>query len=236
MRLHPTPLPLADGRRWALALTLGLHLLAAFWWLGERRALPRPAARDVPRVVTILLQPRSRMPAPAPRAPVALPPRTPAPVRAAAVGAPPLPSPTPPAPADAAPDEPAAAAAPAIPAPPAAPAGVPSDAGFSLDQARRQAGRIDRELRKGASGVPVAADTPMARFRDNLEAAHVEPVTGVQQDSYTAPDGAIIYRTRVGKRTVCRISGSVGLGIAGARGINDAGSVPCPRGVEWQRD
>jgi hypothetical protein len=105
---------------------------------------------------------------------------------------------------------------------------------FSLDQARRQAGGIDRELRKGKSGVPVEADTPLARLRQKLDDAHVEALSGVQQDSYTAPDGRIIYRTRVGKRTVCRISGSVGLGIAGARGINDAGSVSCPTGVEWQ--
>jgi hypothetical protein len=109
-----------------------------------------------------------------------------------------------------------------------------SSSTFSLDQARRLAGGIDRELRKGASGIPVEADTPVARLRGKLEEAHVEPLTGVQQDSYTSPDGRIIYRTRVGKRTVCRISGSVGLGIAGARGVNDAGSVSCPTGVEWQ--
>lgn len=73
----------------------------------------------------------------------------------------------------------------------------------------------------------------MARLRRNLEDAHVEPVTGVQQDSYTAPDGVIIYRTRVGRRTVCRRSGSVGLGIAGTRGVEEAGSVSCPKGVQW---
>jgi len=67
-----------------------------------------------------------------------------------------------------------------------------------------------------------------------LENARVEPVTGVQQGSYTAPDGRIIYRTRVGWRTVCRRSGSVGLGIAGARGVNEAGNVSCPKGVQWQ--
>lgn len=232
----PLPLPLADGRQWALALTLGLHLLAAFLWLGQRHALPRPAAQEVPRVVTILLQPRSRLPAPVPRTPVAPPPRTPAPARSAPAAVPSLPSVSPPAPMEAPPVTPAPAEAPANPVPSPAPAAAAADAGFSLEQARRQAGRIDRELRKGASGVPDTADTPMARLRDKLEAAHVEPVTGVQQDSYTAPDGRVIYRTRVGRRTVCRISGSVGLGIAGARGINDAGSVACPSGVEWQRE
>jgi hypothetical protein len=125
------------------------------------------------------------------------------------------------------------AALPPEPAPAAAPAAAPSTT-FSLDQARRQAGGIDRELRKGKSGVPVEADTPLARLRQKLDDAHVEALSGVQQDSYTAPDGRIIYRTRVGKRTVCRISGSIGLGIAGARGINDAGSVSCPTGVVWQ--
>lgn len=236
MRRRPISLPVADGRQWALGLTLGLHLLGAFLWLGERRTLSRPAVQDVPRVVTILLQPRSRVATPAPHAPVAPPPRSQTPLRAAPLTVPSLPAITPPAPAEAAPTVLAPADAAAAPAQSPAPAAAPSGAGFSLEQARRQAGRIDRELRKGASGVPTTADTPMARLRDSLEAAHVEPVTGVQQDSYTAPDGRIIYRTRVGRRTVCRISGSVGLGIAGARGINDAGSVSCPGGVEWQRD
>lgn len=232
MRPRPVPLPFADGRQWALALTLGLHLLAAFLWLGERHALPRPAAQDVPRVVTILLQPRARSPVPAPPVapaassrPAAAPRRSvPAAALSASAASPAAPAEVVPAPATAATDS------------PPAPGAAPSGGVFSLEQARRQAGRIDRDLRKGSSGVPVAADTPMARFRENLEAAHVAPLTGVQQDSYTSPDGTVIYRTRVGKRTVCRISGSVGLGIAGARGINDAGSVACPSGVEWQRD
>jgi len=219
-----------DGRHWALALTAGLHLLAALLWSNERRQPSPTRAHDAQRVVSILLQPPLRPPArvsrpPLPPVAAAVPPRSSrkllAPVRLAPAA--PVPG-LPPA---------SEAALPPEPAPAAAPAPAPSTT-FSLDQARRQAGGIDRELRKGKSGVPVEADTPLARLRQKLDDAHVEALTGVQQDSYTAPDGRIIYRTRVGKRTVCRISGSVGLGIAGARGINDAGSVSCPTGVEWQ--
>jgi hypothetical protein len=223
-----------DGRRRALALTAGLHLLAALFWLNERRQPSHRDAQDTRRVVSILLQPPLRPPARASRPPL-----------------PPLPAAAPrrPPPKSLAPLRlPPAAALPGLPpareaalSPETAPETAPAEAAapaplstFSLDQARRQAGGIDRELRKGKSGVPAEADTPLARLRQKLDDAHVEALTGVQQDSYTAPDGRIIYRTRVGKRTVCRISGSVGLGIAGARGINDAGSVSCPTGVEWQ--
>lgn len=213
------------GRHWALALTAGLHLLAALLWLSERRQPSHGNLQDSRRVVSILLQLPLRPPVRVSRPPVpaAAPPRS-SPKSLAQVRQPPV--------------------APASGLPPASEAALPPDSApaaasapsstFSLDQARRLAGGIDRELRKGTSGVPVEADTPVARLRGKLEEAHVEPLTGVQQDSYTSPDGRIIYRTRVGKRTVCRISGSVGLGIAGARGVNDAGSVPCPTGVEWQ--
>jgi len=232
MRRRPSTLPLPDRRQWALALTLGMHLLAALLWVRQRPVAPRPAPGDLPRMVTILLQP-VRLPAPLPA-----PAPTPRPVqRPVQLVAPPpakriTPAPSPATPAGAALQSAGADSPPAASDP--APATAPSGAGFSLDQARRQAGGIDRELRKGKSGVPTEADTPMARFQRNLEAAHVEPVTGVQQDSYTSPDGVVIYRTRVGKRTFCRVTGSVGLGIAGARGINDAGSVSCPTGVVWQ--
>ena len=217
-----------DGRHWVLALTAGLHLLAALLWLHERRQQVPAAPQDAQRVVAILLQPPVRAPlrVSRPVAPAPLPrsiPKRPLPAaKPPAASA----SDLPPVREETAPPE-AASAPPFILAP------APS-AAFSLDQARRLAGGIDRELRKGKSGVPVEADTPLARLRTKLEDAHVEPVTGVQQDSYTSPDGRIIYRTRIGKRTMCRISGSVGLGIAGARGVNDAGGVSCPKGVVWQ--
>jgi hypothetical protein len=235
----------APPRRAALALTLGLHLLVAVLWLQERRTLPP----ESPRVVTILLQPtvppRLQPLAPA-RAPAS--PRAAAPVRAVPRHVVPSASATPPdaaAPATPAPapapaitppqDAPAATAPPAQAAPgtAATPSPPSADSGFAAGLARRQAGRIDRELRNGKSGVPREADTTWARFQRGLEAAHVDRSMSARMDSYTSPDGVVIYRQRVGGRTLCYRTGSVGLGVAGARGVNDAGPVQCPSGVTW---
>jgi hypothetical protein len=228
-------LPAPAGRRLALALTLGLHLLAMLFWLQERRL--RPA--EPQQVVSILLRPAApARPAPAspPLPPLA---RPKLPPRAAAPAAADLPAPIPvapePAPATPQPAEPATDPI-AEPTAPAPPVDMRPGGSFGLDVAKRQAGRIDRELRKGKSGVPLEADTPWARFRRGLEAAHVEPGVGVRLDSYTAPDGVVIYRERVGNRTFCRRSGSVGLGAAGTAGVNDAGNIPCPSGTQWKRE
>jgi hypothetical protein len=112
-----------------------------------------------------------------------------------------------------------------------------AEGGFGLGLSKRQAGRIDRELRKGKSGVPDEPDTPMGRFRRGLEAAHIDRSMSVREDSYTAPDGVVIYRRRIGKMEICRRSGSVSpLGMRGMVMGNEAGDVPCPRGVPWKQD
>jgi hypothetical protein len=78
-------------------------------------------------------------------------------------------------------------------------------------------------------------DTRWARLNTALEAAHVAPMTGVQQDSYTAADGTIIYRKRIGNRTVCRMSGDTGSGgIVSTGGNGTAGWVSCPNDVQWK--
>jgi hypothetical protein len=113
----------------------------------------------------------------------------------------------------------------------------PSPCVPALGLSKRQAGRIDRELRKGKSGVPDEPDTPMGRFRRGLEAAHIERSMSVQEDSYTSPDGVIIYRKRIGNTTICRRSGSINpLGMRGMLFANEAGDVPCPKGVQWKKD
>lgn len=216
------------GKGWVLALTVGLHLLAALYWMGERRL--RPAAP--PQVLTILLQPR------APRLMAALPtphrpplPRTQRSPAAAVVPAMKMPEPE-------SASQPDAAAAAADPSP--ALLDAANGSGLSLDALARQAGRIDRELRKGSSGVPLTAGTPMARFARAVESAHVEPGLGEQIDSYTYPDGVVVYRKRVAGRAFCRRSGSVRgdfvPGASGLAGVNDAGEVACPAGVAWKRD
>lgn len=115
--------------------------------------------------------------------------------------------------------------------------GAPRGTSFDMALARRQARHISGEVNKGESGVLTAASSPWARLGHELNAAHVEPITGVQQDSYTASDGTIIYRKRVGNRTFCRRSGSVGGGgIFDNGGKESAGWISCPSQAEWKRE
>jgi hypothetical protein len=236
--------------RAALALIFGMHILVLFAWMRQRPVrLP-----EAPHVVTFLLRPAP------PRQPQAF-----EPARAAAPSARPALPPTydifggPPGPvATRAPAPPAEAPPAAQPTAPASPsATVPgldeavapttvqdaireqqqAEGGFGVGVSKRQAGRIDRELRKGKSGVPDEPDTPMGRFRRGLEAAHIDRSKTVIEDSYTAPDGVVIYRRRIGKMEICRRSGSVSpLGMRSMVMGNEAGDVPCPRGVPWKQD
>lgn len=115
--------------------------------------------------------------------------------------------------------------------------GTASGTLFDIELARRQARHISVEVSKGESGVLTGASSPWVRLGHELNAAHVEPITGVQQDSYTASDGTIIYRKRVGNRTFCRRSGSVGGGgIAVNGGKESAGWISCPGQTEWKRE
>jgi hypothetical protein len=115
--------------------------------------------------------------------------------------------------------------------------GTPLSTPFNIELARRQARHISVEVSKGESGVLTAASSPWARLGHELNAAHVEPITGVQQDSYTASDGTIIYRKRVGNRTFCRRSGSVGGGgVSDNGGKESAGWISCPSQTEWKRE
>lgn len=110
-----------------------------------------------------------------------------------------------------------------------------SGSNVDIELARRDARLIAKEIRTAGSRALTEANTPWARLRRELDAAHVEPVTGVQQDSYTAPDGTIIYRKRVGNRVVCRRSGVVSSNDIGSTGGADsAGDVSCPGQAEWK--
>jgi len=243
----------APGPGLALAASLALHLLAALLWVQERRS----AVPQAPPALSILLRPpappRVREapppPPPRPRAADSFPrSATAAPARAAAPSAS-AEAPLPAAQADERPGEQAAAAAAATPAASAGEARAPADVkqairdqaaaegGFAAGLAKRQAGRIDRELRNGKSGVPDQADTPMGRFRRGLESAHADRSMSVYEDSYTAPDGTITYRKHIGKDTICRRSGNVSpLGMRGMLFGGEAGDVACPPGVQWKRD
>jgi hypothetical protein len=235
--------------RAALALIFFMHMLALFAWLQQRpERLP-----DVPRVVSFFLRPIAPRPEAAPVRPKPAASPKPAssgreryvPAAADAVDGP-LPAQAPVQSAPAAPASPAGAAEPAprledLHAAPTVQDAIrdqkAADGGFAAGLSRQQAGRIDRALRNGKSGVPDQPDTPMGRMRRGLEQAYNDRSTAVYEDSYTSPDGVVIYRKRIGNRSICRRSGSVSpLGMRGMVMGNEAGDVPCPKGVQWKSD
>jgi hypothetical protein len=231
--------PYGTARPWTpLALTLGLHLLLVLAWLGGARdALLR---EPPPRVsVFVPVQP------PSPRR-QAVPEEAPAPER---VGQPLFAAPALPtvglpdiavqaraAPAQSADADPAA--------PPQEPAqnqtqqeGATSPSGDLLASSKAMAGRVDRELRKGANPITAEPERKWERFAEAFDAARKGADRAVTLDSYTSPDGVVTYRKTVGGRVACYRSGSVG-GLVTGFGSADgqgAGSTSCPSGVRWTR-
>lgn len=227
---------------WPLLATLGVHLLLALSWRsahppapdsgGERVFELIPVPRPQPEMPRLRPQPpRPRLAAPAaPRARADTPPPD-RPVEPEAT--------TPPSEAPARVADPFAITIPAAP--------VESTLDALVGRARRDAGGIDRELRKGKSSVPEVADTPMGRLKQGLEAAYIDRSRTMTSESYTSPDGQIIYRFRMGGKTWCRTGGSVGPRIGGAEGGGatsfdvaggggNAGLIRCPSHGDWQRD
>ncbi len=123
------------------------------------------------------------------------------------------------------------------------------DARQMMDMAKRQAGSIDRELRKGKSApLTPDADLPIARFRAQLESAFIDRSRTMVTESQTQPDGVIVYRFRRGGKVWCRQSGGGGPSMieysdgakmagAGSRGgSGTAGTIACPSGEDgWSR-
>jgi hypothetical protein len=261
-------------RRVVLAVTCAVHLLALFLWTQERRPLPvrppqvvtillhtdrGPAARP-PQDADLRLLPEPSMRA-APS--ISAPQLQPEPVHRPdddeaprATGPDPradtAPATSPSAPSVSNPIDTAQAVDPAAdaralartPAGASSVQGASTQGGFLAGIAKHQAGRIDRELRKGKPGVPTEADTSMARFQRGLESAHIDRSLTLQSDTYTSPDGVVIYRFRQGNRFRCRRAGGVGMPLAGmpgtgsitAGGAGAAGSTDCPKGVVWNQD
>jgi len=211
----------------ALMLTLGLHLLLVLaWFTGARGDMARDPA---PRAsVLVLVQPLSRpTPAPPPPPPslrLRLPARMGAPALAVPAAAPQAPD----------------TSAPSSDAAPANAPQQPASAALSSDllaSSKAMAGRIDRELRKGASVFTAEPDRKWEGFADAFAAARKGGPNTVTLDSYTEPDGVIVYRKTVGDRVSCYRSGSVG-GLVTAFGVADghgAGKTACPTGVSWTR-
>lgn len=232
----------ADGRAWRparpwtpLALTLGLHLLLVLAWFGAGQADMRGGLRrePPPRVsVFVPVQPLS------PPRPQALPDTPPSPRQ--------LRRPARTAPAPPAPDVPSITVQAPVPAPApvdADTAAVPQEPastalpGDLLTTSKAMAGRIDRALRKGASPITAEPERKWERFAEAVAGARTGATRVVTLDSYTSPDGVIIYRKTVGNRVACYRSGSVG-GLVTGFGSADgqgAGSTDCPSGVRWTR-
>lgn len=225
---------------WPLLATLGVHLLLAWGWR-VAQAPPLKADPGEGRVFDLILVPAPSFEAPPPRydpprSPATRPARPPAPVGGA------VPAPEPAAPA---PEVPPSLVDPFADSAPSATEQSTLDA--MLGRARRDAAIIDRELRKGKSGVPEAAFTPQARLRQGIEAARNDGGLGLASDTYTAPDGQLIYRFRQGGRVRCRTGGSVRPQIGGAvgggatlfdsaGGEGAAGTIRCPRHGDWKSD
>lgn len=218
-----------------LALVLGVHLLAAWWWLTSSATMPAlPDAGAALRELFVL--------------------RVLPPVR----GAPPPPYAAPPARKPAVPvRRPAPSTAPlAAPAPEAAEVAVEADPSVQGEasaaesfaaRARRAAGAADHALR-GGKAVPLSpADTPWNRFVQGVAGAHHDTSRTVVSETYTAPDGTVIYRFRQGGRIWCRTGGHVRPRIGGAEGggaelfdrlggEGAAGSIACPGQARFEPD
>ena len=238
---------------WPLALTLGLHLLLGWWWLQATGVRVLPAVVSAPRefiVVAVLTPAPSRSSAasaaaasPRPRAAQAVP------ARAAPPAPPVAPQPITPAPADSAP--PAATSEPAAEAFPT-PSGSAQDSTATgedslASRGKRTAGAVDHELRKGKLAPLDPGENKWQRFAEAVSNARVDTSRTLTSESYTAPDGVVVYRFRQGGRTWCRTGGGIrpspfGAQAGGAElfdkagGGGFAGTVRCPTRVEFKPD
>lgn len=227
-----------------LALILVCHLMLVLLWATNARVPVDQGAEQ--RHFTLAWLPALRSRAPPPTAPARAP-------EAAAPVVRPLA-----APASSGPQlAPSTAAEPfsgqaEIPQPSTAtPASEPDalDVNQMIENAKRQGGLIDRELRGGKlAPLTTDPDLPITRFRSALESAYIDRSRTIVTESYTQADGVIVYRYRRGGKVWCPQSGGGGPGtiersegakLAGAGsagGAGTAGIIKCPRGeTSWSR-
>jgi hypothetical protein len=241
---------------WPLAVTLSLHLLLGWWWLQATGVRVLPAVVSAPRefIVVAVLAPAPSRSSAAPAAPAAAASPRPraaqaVPARAAPPAPPVAPQPITPAPADSAP--PAATSEPAAEAFPT-PSGSAQDNTATGDDSlasrgKRTAGAVDHELRKGKLAPLDPGDSKWQRFAEAVSNARVDTSRTLVSESYTAPDGVIVYRFRLGGRTWCRTGGGIrpspfGAQVGGATSFDTAGgggfagTIECPTRVQFKPD
>jgi len=109
------------------------------------------------------------------------------------------------------------------------------------------AGAVDHELRKGKLAPLDPGDNKWQRFAQAVGDARVDTSRTLTSESYTAPDGVVVYRFRQGGRTWCRTGGDIRPSPFGAQaggaalfdtagGGGFAGTVRCPTRVEFKSD
>lgn len=220
-----------------LALVLGVHLVAAWWWLTSSATMPAlPGAATALRELFIVPVLPPMRPAPPPPIEVAAPVVKPsAPARIAPIPVAPSPSP-----------DPAPAAVDDVVAKPSS-QGEAAPAESTAARALRAAGAADHALR-GGKAVPLSpADTPWNRFVQGVEGARKDTSRTLKSETYTAPDGTVIYRFRQGGRVWCRTGGHVRPLLGGAEGggaaqfdrrgsEGAAGTTPCPSQAQFEPD
>jgi hypothetical protein len=238
---------------WPLAVTLGLHLLLGWWWLQATGVRVLPAVVSAPRefIVVAVLAPAPSLSSTTPAAASSSRPRAAQafPARAAPPAPPVAPQPITPAPADTAP--PAATSEPAadpFPTPPGSAQDTTATGDDSLaSRGKRTAGAVDHELRKGKLAPLDPGDNKWQRFAEAVSNARVDTSRTLVSESYTAPDGVIVYRFRLGGRTWCRTGGGIRPSPFGAQaggaalfdkagGGGFAGTIECPTRVQFKRD
>lgn len=238
---------------WPLAVTLGLHLLLGWWWLQATGVRVLPAVVSAPRefIVVAVLAPAPSQSSTATAAPSSPGPRAAqaVPARVAPLAPPVAPQPITAAPADTAP--PAATSEPAADPFPT-PSGAAQDTIATGDDSlasrgKRTAGAVDHDLRKGKLAPLEPGDNKWQRFAQAVGEARVDTSRTLTSESYTAPDGVIVYRFRKGGRIWCRTGGDIkpspfGAQAGGAElfdkagGGGFAGTIECPTRVRFKPD
>ena len=130
-----------------------------------------------------------------------------------------------------------AAAVTLVPITEVAPTPPAISAGELLERARRDVGKVDRELRGDTPPVPlVRPDTAQARFERAMAGAWKDRSQTMVVDRYMSADGVVIERVSRGGDAKCYMSGTVNFVPGILHDSSRAQTVSCPpAGSGWTR-